>query len=458
MSNSSRYPAYPVPAGAYRVSEKKNEILNAYLGTCVGLSLCDRKAKIGGLIHILLPEPGGSDYLGKPVNYAITGLPIFIKELHKLGSEISRLEATLAGGALVGDISKADMELDIGGRTVEVTERILRNAGISIIRRETGGFFSCRLSLNLDTFESTIHPIYNTPETVETDIIKPDQKTIRDAIGRIHSIPQMVFKILRMVRENRYCLQDLADEVRQDQVISAKLLRLCNSAFFGRRIIADSIDRVLVMLGEKQLMQTIMSVAFEDFYTGNIRGYSQCKGGLFNHAIGTAMICESLARKSQCAAPDTAYTAGLLHDIGKVVLDQHMGSAYPLFYRKTQIESEKLFVAERESFGITHDEVGEMLAEQWSLPESLTDAIKNHHNPENSSKDNVLSSVVYLADLIMSRFLVGQELERLDAEHVRKSLCNIGLNKLKFPNIIETIPPQIFQLPFEREAQSRYVN
>ncbi len=99
-----------------------------------------------------------------------------------------------------------------------------------------------------------------------------------------------------------------------------------------------------------------------------------------------------------------------------------------------------------------------MLARQWALPENLFDAIKNHHNPENAEKERVLSSVVYLADLIMSRFLVGQELERLDAEHVKKSLCNIGLNRIKFPSIVETIPHHIFQIPFERETQKRYVN
>lgn len=458
MSNFSRYPAYPVPTGEYRVSKRKNEILNAYLGTCVGLSLCDREAGVGGLIHILLPEPGGSDYLGKPLSYAVTGLPIFIKELHRLGSEVSRLEATIAGGALVGDISQADVELDIGGRTVEITEMILRNAGIRVIRRETGGFFSCRLSLNLDTMESAIHPIQNGALSGEGELIRPDINMINDAIEKIHSIPQVVFKMLRMVREGRYSFRELASEVKQDQVICAKLLRLCNSAFFGRRIIADSIDRVLVMLGEKQLIQTIMSTAFEDFFTGNTGGYSQCKGGLFHHAIGAAMICENLAKRSECVAPDVAYTAGLLHDIGKVVLDQHMGRAYPFFYSKTQLENEELIMAEREIFGITHDEVGAMLAEQWALAENLVDAIKNHHNPEKSEKEGVLSSVVYIADLILSRFLVGQELERLDAEHVKKSLNNIGLNRLKFPSIVEAIPPHIFQMPFERDAQIRYVN
>jgi putative nucleotidyltransferase with HDIG domain len=378
--------------------------------------------------------------------------------LHRLGSEVSRLEATIAGGALVGDISQADLDLDIGGRTVEITEMILRNAGIRVIRRETGGFFSCRLSLNLNTMESAIHPICNRPLAGEGEMLRPDIKMISDAIDKIHSIPQVVFKILRMVREGRYSFQELSCEVKQDQVISAKLLRLCNSAFYGRRIIADSIDRVLVMLGEKLLIQTIMSAAFEDFFTGNMRGYSQCKGGLFNHAVGTAMICESLAKKSGCVAPDIAYTAGLLHDIGKVVLDQHMGRAYPFFYRKTQLENERLCIAEKEIFGITHDEVGAMLAERWSLPVNLIESIKNHHNPEKSERERVLSSVVYLADLIMSRFLVGQELERLDAQHVKKSLCNIGLNRVKFPNIVETIPPQIFQMPFEREARGRYVN
>ena len=168
MLNKSRYPAYPVPAGMYKVSERKNEILNAYLGTCVGLTLCDRKAKLGGLMHMLLPEPNGSDFLENPGNYALTGLPLFIKEMCDRGSQISDLEATIAGGALVGDLTETDMDLDIGGRTVEITEKILRNAGISVNKMETGGYFSCRLSLNLHTMKSDIYPIYDPPDIIDT--------------------------------------------------------------------------------------------------------------------------------------------------------------------------------------------------------------------------------------------------------------------------------------------------
>ncbi len=458
MLKNCRYPAYPVPAGVYKVSESRNEILNAYLGTCVGLTLCDKKAKVGGLIHMLLPEPNGSDHLGKPGNYALTGLPLFIKEMCSRGSGISDLEATIAGGALVGNLSDADMDLDIGGRTVEITEKILRNAGISVIKRETGGYFSCRLSLNLGTMQSDIYPIYDPSDTMDTEIEKPDLNQLRDAISKVHSIPQIVFKIMRMIRENKCSLQDIADEVKQDQVISAKLLRLCNSAFFNRRIKSESIDRVLVLLGEKQLLQVVMSAAFEDFFSGSRKGYSQCKGGLYNHALGTALISEKLARITESAPADTAYTAGLLHDIGKVVLDQYMGRAYPFFYRKTQIDNENLFRAEKETFGITHDDIGALLAEQWSLHDSLIDSIKNHHNPDNAESDNVLVSIVYLADLLMSRFLVGQELDRLNTDHLKKSLQTLGIDTGKFSNVIETIPDQIFQLPCENGTQNISMN
>ena len=458
MLRKSRYPAFPVPAGVYKVSKSRNEILNAYLGTCVGLTLCDRKAKVGGLIHMLLPEPNGNSHLGKPEHYALTGLPLFIKEMCERGSGITDLEATIAGGALVGELTETDIDLDIGGRTVDITEKILRNAGISVIKRETGGFFSCRLSLNLRTMESDIYPIYDPPDIIDIEIEKPDPNQLQEAIDKVRSIPQIVFKILRMVREGNCSLQDIADEVKQDQIISAKLLKICNSAFYNRKIKADSIDRGLVLLGEKQLLQIVMSAAFENFFKSNRKGYSQCKGGLYNHALGTALISEKLARITQTIPTDIAYTAGLLHDIGKVVLDQHMGRAYPFFYRKTQIENENLFLTEKETFGITHDDVGAKLAEQWSLPDSLIDSIKNHHNPDDAFSDKVLTSIVYLSDLLMSRFLVGQELERLNTDYLKKSLRTLGLEKEKFSNIIETIPRQIFQLPYINEMQKSSMN
>lgn len=104
-------------SGTYAVSrEKKNETLVAHLGTCVGIALCDRRAKVGGLIHLLLPEPTGIDKPWQPVSYATTGAPLFLEALMDLGGEQSQPGSHRGGGALVGQVSQRDLNLDIGGR------------------------------------------------------------------------------------------------------------------------------------------------------------------------------------------------------------------------------------------------------------------------------------------------------------------------------------------------------
>ena len=443
-----------IPSGKFMISERKNEIMSAHLGTCVGVTLCDREANIGGLIHLLLPEPTGAGFMGKLEGYAITGMPVFIRNLCEKGASLARLEATIAGGALVGPISKIDIELDIGGRTVEIVEKILQKEAIPILNKETGGFFTCSLNLDLHNWKSRIEPIIMPSTIEESDFKKPEPEELNKAIEKVGPIPQIVLKIIRMVRDETCSMQDIAKEVRQDQVISAKIISLCNSAFFSKKMKVDSIDRALVLLGEKQLIHLIISAAFEDFFTKNGQGYSLCKGGLFNHALATAILSEQLADFNDAISSDIAFTAGLLHDIGKVVLDQYMEKAYPLFYRRTQTNDDSLFIVEQETFGITHDEVGRRLAEKWSLPESLIDVIENHHNPEQSAVNPDLVNLVYLADVIMSRFMAGQELERLDTKRLPSRIKRLGLKKNKFTQIIENMSWQIFNLPYNQTEMS----
>jgi HD-like signal output (HDOD) protein len=135
-----------------------------------------------------------------------------------------------------------------------------------------------------------------------------------------------------------------------------------------------------------------------------------------------------------------------LHDIGKIVLDQYISSTYPFFYRRTQIDGIELSEAERDKLGITHTEAGGTLAECWQLPESLTDTIKHHHYPERASIEPGLTHLVYLADLLMSRFQVGQELECLNMENLSLRLESVGLSPAQFPIIIDLIPQGVFDV------------
>jgi putative nucleotidyltransferase with HDIG domain len=450
METKIKLPRQCVASGNYVVSNRKNAILEAYLGTCVGVTLCDSEANLGGLSHFLLPESTGLDKPWKPATYATTGLPLLIKAICTAGAQKNRLKATIAGGALVGPISREDLNLDIGGRTTDVVQSILRKERIPVSEAETGGYFSCRLSLDLQTLKSSIQPIDKQFSSHKKHFNKPTSDEISHAIHLVRPIPQIALKIARMIHSSNYDMSKVAREIKQDQIISAKVIRLCNSAFIGLRKKIDSIDRAAVILGEKLLLQLVITASLEHFFSDSGEGYSLCKGGLFQHAFGTAMVAEALAQFTGSASSDIAYTAGLLHDIGKVVLDQYIAPIYPFFYRRTQIDEMELCEAEKEKLGITHPAAGGLLAENWALPQNLTDTIRHHHYPEQATVDPELTHLVYLADLVMSRFQVGQELEYLNMDTLALRMQKVGLTPSQFPRIVDLIPQRVFDAPFNQ--------
>jgi len=438
-----------VPSGQYNVSGKKPEMLEAILGTCVGVALYDRHAHVGGMMHILLAEPSDRDNVWGPLKYAETGLPLFIKALCEAGARKERLEAHVAGGALIGPLSAMDLELDVGGQTVDVVEKILKEEKIPIVEAETGGYFPCRLRMDLGSWECRVEPL-DVPESAVSaqKVIRPTMEELEETIKSVRPVPQIVLKIIRMIRDSDVSLGTISEELRKDQVLSAKVIRFANSAFWGIERKIDAIDRALVFLGEKSFLQLIISSSLEDFFPVGEKGYSLCKGGIYRHALGTALVSEALADFSEAAPSDIAYTAGLLHDIGKVVLDQKMAAVYPLFYRRTQEDGIDLTTVEHEELGMDHSEAGERLARDWSLPDNLIEVIRYHHDPEEATIDPELSHVVHLADLITSKFLAGQELERGNADKLGMRLKAVGIKPEAFPRLIESIPDRIFQDSF----------
>jgi chemotaxis receptor (MCP) glutamine deamidase CheD len=131
---------YHVASGSYRIDTQKPMILEAYLGTCVGVAVCDPVAGIGGLIHLLLPEPISTADVSHPGKYASTGFPAFLQSLYEAGASTENMKATVAGGALVGPINDSDLKLDIGGRTTDRVMQLIDAEKITLKELETGGF------------------------------------------------------------------------------------------------------------------------------------------------------------------------------------------------------------------------------------------------------------------------------------------------------------------------------
>jgi putative nucleotidyltransferase with HDIG domain len=433
-----------VAAGTFAVERQKPLILTACLGTCVGVALYDSQARIGGLMHIILPSPPSAESTYNLEVYASTGLPLFIKALLDQGAQVENLEACIAGGALVGPVSRHDISLDIGGRTIDIVKMHLNKKGIRIKNSEIGGFFSCILSLNMESFKTSVIPAKKQPTSAKLTFQRPTPQEIKTAVDNLQPIPQVALKIMRLMSEDQYDIKTISHEIRQDQVIVAKILKLCNSSMFAGNVQIDSLNNAILLLGHNLLAKAIVSVSVATFYNQSESGYSLCKGGLYHHAIGTASIAEKIASITGKASPSVAYTAGLLHDIGMVVLDQYIASISPLFYRELHKEKSNMLAVEKELLGVNHCEVGKELASLWNLPTSLSDSIYYHHIPEETKSHAVLPYIIYLADLIMSRFHSGLEIERLDTANLGSRMRLLGLSPANLSDLVGLMPIDAF--------------
>jgi putative nucleotidyltransferase with HDIG domain len=435
-----------VSAGSYFVGSKQPLLLEAYLGTCVGVAMVDADAGVGGLAHFLLSEPVSLQSAFQPEKYATSGMPIFLQALYAAGASRESLKATMAGGALVGPLDDLDLNLNIGGRTAETVETILKVEGIPINRAETGGVFSCCIKLNMQQWGCTIDPSgVERTEAPQTPRL-PSPGEIEHVAEGLQPVPQAALKIMRLMDEEEYDIRILAAELRKDQVLSARTLQLANSVMFSTRHRIESIDHALMHLGVNLVMKFVIAAAVDGFFSQSGMGYSLCKGGLYHHAVGVAVIAEKLARLTGAAKPGLAYAAGLLHDIGKVVLDQFVGAAYPLFYRKLIEEQTADFTqAEQTLFNTTHPAVGFELAQRWSFPDSLAEAIRCHHEPEEGSRYRGLDGLVFLANLLMSRFRAGLEIGRQATHTLAPRLAAIGLTPGQLPQIVDMIPMDVFE-------------
>jgi putative nucleotidyltransferase with HDIG domain len=177
--------------------------------------------------------------------------------------------------------------------------------------------------------------------------------------------------VLRIIEEGAYDIGKVADEVKKDQVISARTIQLCNSAMFSKRSDVVSLDHALVFLGQELFLKLVISAAVQSYFNQSGNGYSLCKGGLYHHAIGTAIIAEKIANTTGKAVPGVAYTAGLLHDIGKVVLDQYITDAYPMLYREFQDRQSELIDVETRILGIDHTRVANCWPGNGTCPHPL---------------------------------------------------------------------------------------
>jgi HD-like signal output (HDOD) protein len=249
------------------------------------------------------------------------------------------------------------------------------------------------------------------------NLIQTDRKGL---LARIPAFPPIVLRLLDLLARDNVEIRELVTLISSDPALSAQILRVANSPLFGFRSRIDSLQSALVVLGLRRVRSLSMTVATADHMRAVLRieELARC----WRHMLACAMLTDELARSCRMFE-DRAYTAGLLHDVGRLGLLLAFPTEYALLLRNSGRNVLELLDCERETLGMDHCEAGRLLAEQWNLPPDFQIIAARHHDPQYNSSLDLLTLVHVACKLADSLgFWVVQPIRPCSPEEIQAAL------------------------------------
>lgn len=228
--------------------------------------------------------------------------------------------------------------------------------------------------------------------------------TVRDIIAGMKDLPagsDASRKLAALLCEPDAPIDDIVRVLRCDAVLTTRVLRFCNSAHAGFAEPVTSVDQAVILLGHRQILRLASSLGIGSAMAPALPCYAIEAGELWRHCLTTAFIAEYLAGEDFAGAfaPPAAFTAALLHDLGKVAMHSAIAGSTESMVRSGVAGGLSRAEAEQAVLGFSHAEVGAALLECWRFPESLVEAVANHHRPAVAPRPR-LSAVVHAADVV----------------------------------------------------------
>jgi len=229
-----------------------------------------------------------------------------------------------------------------------------------------------------------------------------------DSVTDLPTLPAVASKIINLVNNPRTSANDITQVISRDPALAAKVLRLVNSAYYGFPRQIKTITHAIMILGFKDLKNLVVSASVFKMFKGQANLIDIDLEALWQHSIGCAICAKLLAIRKKSKEPEEAFMAGLLHDIGKILLRQYWKKEFAEVIQMVKEKSIWIKEAEEKVLGITHAEVGAVLANKWNLPATLSKAIHMHHQPQKAKESEYeLAALTHAADVFCRIRKVG---------------------------------------------------
>lgn len=236
---------------------------------------------------------------------------------------------------------------------------------------------------------------------MEADDILKKLNSIKD----LPTLPVIALEVNRMLANDMTTVNLLSETIQKDQVIVSKLLKLVNSSFFGVRSKVTSVQEAVVRLGFNSVRNVVISVSvFECLALDDSEVVDFNIEDFWTHSVAVAITSRFLSEETHIQDPDDCFVAGLLHDIGLIIIARFFPDILVKMIRKVKESNMSIYDAEKEIIPVRHNKIGEIIAKRWQLPPSICDTLKYHHTPNKGAVNPELLTLVHLGDVIVRRF------------------------------------------------------
>ena len=218
-------------------------------------------------------------------------------------------------------------------------------------------------------------------------------------VSNLPPAPKVVPELMRLLNQADVESSKIVKLISYDPSLTANVLRVCNSAFFGAAKATSDIQEAITRLGFMKVYQLVVAATGSKMLSPSQLGYGLEHGDLWKHSVAAAVAAQRIAI-SLGEDANVAFTATLLHDIGKIVLSQSLDGSYSKLVKETESNQQSLLEAEKKVLGVHHAEVGGQLLSRWKFPPNVVSAVWYHHNPKAAGPYQKLASIVYLGNMV----------------------------------------------------------
>ncbi|OGQ91815.1 MAG: chemotaxis protein [Deltaproteobacteria bacterium RIFOXYC2_FULL_48_10] len=278
------------------------------------------------------------------------------------------------------------------------------------------------------------------------------QELVRD-IKNLKPIPPVVHQILEVVDRPDSSMAEVANIIQYDPAVTASVLRTCNSAYFGLKHPAESIQDAVTLLGIDQVVQIVLMKSGVALLSGRQVGYGLHEGAMWKYSVSSALIAKQIAKRLSLTNKNTIYTAALLKDIGKTVLDRFVLNSFEKISTLVITGGLSFREAEKKIIGVDHAELGGMIAKMWKFSPRMVKLIRHHHLSDISMVMDKEVATVYLADCICMMIGIGvgsdglayrfneQAMKALDmdADDISRVIALFAVNMQEVENLLNLI-------------------